>query len=180
LDLEKMGTEEIGLSEGESVDSAVDLKSGKGRAADRSPNVVLLTNKRIIHVQGSGDRRETTVVCLESIDSVEISRERRGYGAYVWGVVAFLVAIGIYSVWDQPIGRIAGALAVAAMGVYLVVEHLVTPNRVKATFRAGSSVVQCALTDSRALQEMYVLVNSLFSLKDRAEPETPRRVFALR
>ena len=113
-----MGIEEIGLSDGESVDSAVDLKGEKGGATDRSPNVVLLTNKRVIHFQGSCDRRETTFVCLESIDSVEISRERKGYGAYVWGVVAFLVAAGIYSVWDQPIGRIAGALAIAAMGVF--------------------------------------------------------------
>ena len=175
-----MGIEEIGLSDGESVDSAVDLKGEKGGATDRSPNVVLLTNRRVIHFQGSGDRRETTFVCLESIDSVEISKERKGYGAYVWGVVAFLVAAGIYSVWDQPIGRIAGALAIAAMGVFLIVDHLITPNGVKATFRAGSSVLQCALTDSRALQEMYVLVNGLFSLKDRAEPEPPRRVFALR
>ena len=175
-----MGTEEISLSDGESVDSAVDLKGEKGGATDRNPAVVVLTNKRIIYVQGSGERRDTTFVCLEKIDSVEISRERKGYGAYVWGVVAFLVAAGIYSVWDQPIGRIAGALAIAAMGVFLIVNHLITPNGVKATFRAGSSVLQCALTDSRALQEMYVLVNGLFSLKGRAEPEPPRRVFALR
>ena len=174
-----MGTEEIGLSDGESVDSAVDLKSGKGRA-DRSPDVVLLTNKRVIRVQGSGERRETTFVCLEKIDSVELSRDRKGHAAYVWGVVAFAVAIGIYTVWDHQVGSIAGSLAIAAMGVFLIVEHLMTPNSVKATFRAGSSALECAMTDPRVLQEMHVLVGSLFQLKDATEPEPPRRVFALR
>lgn len=180
MDLEKFGTAEIGLVDGESVDSAVDLKSGRGGASDRSPNVMLLTNKRVIHAKGSGERRETTVVCLEKIDSVEISRERKGYGGYVWGAVAFLVAIGIYSIWDHSVGRVAGSLALAAMGVYLIVDHLLTFGGVKATFRAGSSVVECALRGPDSVREMQVLVDSLFRLKGAAEAEPPRRVFALR
>ena len=128
---------------------------------------------------GSGERRDTTFVSLESIDSVEISRERKGYSAYVWGVVAFLVAIGIYIVWDQPIGRIAGALAIAAMGVFLIVEHLITPNGVKATFRAGSSVLECALIGSEALGEMYADGEQpVQSQGPCAEPESRRGAFS--
>ena len=66
------------------------------------------------------------------------------------------------------------------MGVYLIVDHLLTFGGVKATFRAGSSVLECALTGSEAVEGMYVLVNSLFRLRDAAEPEPSRRVFALR
>ncbi len=161
---------EIGLSDGESVDSSV---------TDRDHNVVLLTNKRVVQVRGKSGRREATFICLENIDSVDVSRDRKGYGAYVWGVAAFLVAIGIYAVWDHPAGRIAAALAVAAMGAFLVVDHLITPKSVTTTFRAGSSMLQCSMTGSRALREMYVLVNSLFRLKHREEPEPPR-IFALR
>ncbi len=173
-----MGIEEIGLSDGESVDGAVSLKSGWGNGR-RNPDVVVLTNKRVIRARGSGKRRETTFVCLEKIDSVEISRERKGYGGYVWGIVAFLVAVGIFNIWDHEIGRLAGSLAVAAMGVFLIVDHLSAPNGVRATFRAGSSALQCPVRGRRTLEEMHALVDSLFRLRDR-EREPPRRVFALR
>ena len=171
MDLEELGFSDMNLSEGEHLHSTLNLENGES-AADGYSDVILLTSKRVIHLNANGKRREAVFLSLSDIDSVEVASERRGYGAFVWGGLAFFVAIMLWNIWDHQVGRVLGAAGVASMGVYLIMDHLLSPPKVHASFRTGSSLVRFGLKSAQASKDIYAFVNQLFQLKDGQAEQT--------
>ena len=166
VDLNELGFGDLSLMDGERIDSAINLGDGEKGVPSRYPELVLLTDQRVIHLNANGRSRKAVFVSLRDIDAVEVEAKRQsGYGALVWGVLAFFVAIAVWRVWGNPWGSALGAIAVALMGVYLVVDRLTSSDTMRAAFRAGSSQILCSPNGDEALRETYALVNRLHQLR---------------
>ena len=158
---------DIRFIEGEHVDSSLNLTGGGSGGTAGGTQVMLLTDKRIIHVDGNGKRRKIAFASIQDVETVEVSAKEGGKGAFVWATMAFIAAGLLYSVIDQALARTAAMGITALMGVYLVVDRLMDPGRPLIVFNARSSQLRCDLNGDRASTEAYVFINRLFELKAR-------------
>ena len=53
MELDRLSLSEVSLMDGENIDSALDL-AGDGQGSSSDAEVMLLTDKRVIHVHGKG------------------------------------------------------------------------------------------------------------------------------
>ena len=177
MELEEFGITDVSLIDGERIDSAMDLsKDGNTNSGD-GPDVMLLTDRRVIHLHGIGKRRNAVFASIQDIDGVEISVEREGTGAFLWAGLAFLVAITLFFAIDHAVGRVLALTTVALMGAYLIVDHRTAVGTPVVIFKAGSSQLECTLKSDGASSDIYVFINRLYQLKDensRARRFAPR------
>ena len=76
--------------------------------------MLVLTDRRLIHLADDGRAREAVFIWLADIIAVRVGTERTGgVGGYVWGVLSIIAAILVWSIWDRPV------LDVVAAGVLL-------------------------------------------------------------
>ena len=169
MELERLGFGDVALMDGERIDAALNLRDGLSGDLDEAGDIILLTERRVIHLNASARRRTASFVSVQDIDAVEINAEREGRGAIAWGGLAFVVAIMVWRIWDHPIGSALGAVAVALMGVYLIVDYWLSPGNIHATFKAGSSELHCGLKSAEASKDIYTFVNRLFQLKGESD-----------
>ena len=175
VEIEKLGIHDITLMDEERIEASLNVGDGRREAPPAGTDVVLLTDRRIIHLAAKGGRRKAVFASLQDVGTAEITREGVGYGGYVWGVVAFFVALMLWQVWDHPLGSPLGALAVALMGVYLIIDHRLSPPTMRARFTAGSTTVECGVEGAQAAQDIYGFVNRLFQLKDEDDGKAARQ-----
>ena len=177
MELARFGITDVSLIEGEHIDSALDLsKDGNKESAD-SPEVMLLTDRRVIHLHGSGKRRKAVFASIQDINGVELTVEREGTGAFFWAGLAFVVAILLYFAIDNAVGRVLAPITVALMGAYLIVDQRMDSGTPVVIFKVGSSQLQCALHSDGASSDVYTFINRLYQLK---EATTRGRRFAPR
>ena len=165
MEIEHLEASDVILIEGERIQAALNWNGDTGNRAKDDADVLLLTDQRVVLVNRDGRRRNAVFVAIEDVDSVEVSSESGGYGGYVWGGLAFFVAVMLWRMWEHPIGSVLGPVAVALIGLYLIADQLLSPKRQRATFRAGSSLIQCSIDDGAPTTDAYVFVNRLFQLK---------------
>jgi hypothetical protein len=181
--MEKLGIRDVTLMDGERIEASLNLGDGRPDLSSRDTDALLLTDRRIIHLHAKSPGRKAVFASLQDINAAEIRTESNGYSGYVWGGLAFVVAALLWQVWDQPLVSPLAAAAVAMMGVYLIVDHKLSPPRMRATFQAGSATLECEVND-RASEEIYPFVNRLFHLKEerdgRADAAPARRGFSPR
>ena len=147
-----------------------------------APYAMLLTDQRMIHVQGNGRHRTVKFVSIQDIDSAEVTYEPGGRSAFVWAGLAFVAALFIFLAIGHDVGRIAGAILVALMGIYLLVDRATSSGRPLVVFRAGSSEIRSELIDEDASSNIYDFINRLYELKADNGPDGvyQRRPFAPR
>lgn len=166
--------EDFSLLDGESLDSALDLKEGLRESSGGRPDVVLLTDRRVIHVFADGRRQGFTFASLGEVESAEISSERVGKTAYIWAALAFFAAFMLTQVIDNAVGAVAAATAVGLMGVYLLFDKLKGPGSSVVVFRGGSSQFQVSLKTEKAAADAPAFLNRLYALKEaRKAPTEP-------
>ena len=176
MELGEFGFGDVQLIEGERLDSALDLRKRHSGVFADGPAVMLLTDQRIIHLHGNGKGRQAVFASIRDIDTVEIAAEQEGHAAYVWAGLAFIVAIFLYYVLaEYSTFRILGSIAVAAMGVYLIADHLAGPGRPLLVFKAGASQVRCGLNSDHASAEVYTFINRIFQLKEKYDRRASTR-----
>ena len=141
--------------------NAADADDGSSAA----PYAMLLTDQRVIHVQGNGRRRKVKFVSIQDIDSAEVTYEPEGRSAFVWAGLAFVAALFIFLAIGNDIGRIVGAILVALMGIYLLVDRAISSGRPLVVLRAGSSEIRSELTDEDASSNIDDFINRLYELK---------------
>lgn len=173
MDIARHGFDDVQLMEGEQIDSSLTLALG-GVEDDESPEVLLLTDSRVIHLSGKGNRRTAVFASVDDISTVEISSERAGFGVYVWSGLAFVVALLLWMVIDHPIGSVASAIIVALMGVYLIADHLMSAGTSVATFKTSASHFKVVLKgEGDTYENVYLLINRLFLMKGNGSKGAP-------
>ncbi len=166
--LEELGLEDISLLDGERLDSTLDL-DGNGDTLSKSGEMVLLTDRRVIHAR-NGRRRKAVIASIQDIDAIEISQEQHGAGVFLWAGLAFLVAIILYLMIDAALTRTVAAAVVAIMGIYLLVDQLLLPGKPLVIFRAGGVQLEITLRSQEVPADVYAFVNRVFELKDDSGP----------
>ena len=170
MELDQFGFGEVRLIEGERIDSALDLSSG-GDGSNNAPSVLLLTDTRVMHLQGRGKRHRAVFASVQDVNSVEIIAQSEGRGAYLWAALAFLLAFLLFLALDNSVFRYAGTAAAVLMGLYLTADRLTDPGRSLVIFKAGASEMRCDLDSEYALAKVHTFINRLFQLKAEAGPE---------
>ncbi len=166
---------DVRLMEGEEVQES--LGTGQDEKAGRAgQSVLLLTDRRVIHVSGSGANRKTSYAAIEDINAVEITRQSvEGYSAYIWAVLAFFVAAMLWRVIENQTLSLVAAGIVALMGVYLIVDRVLSRGEHALVFKAGGAEIQCPLNGNDDQPRAEALVTRLFELKDeRNKPQFAR------
>ena len=167
---------DIILMDRERIDAALDL-AGDSTDATGESGVMVLTDKRIIYINGNGKRRNAKFAAISDIDAVEVEVEGEGTGAFIWAALAFLVAILLFFVINPSAGWPMAATASAAMvmmGVYLIADRLTAPGRPYVIFKAGSSQLRCNLKTGDVSTDTYAFINRLFQLKEENGPNRSR------
>ena len=177
MEIASPGFGDVQLMEGERIDSSLTLAIGRSED-DESPEVLLLTGSRVIHLVGRGSKRTAVFASVDDISTVEISSERTGFGVYVWAGLSFIVALLLWRVIDNPIGSVASAIIVAVMGVYLIVDHLMSAGTSVATFRTSATEFKVELKgEGDSYENVYHFINRVFSMKQNGGggPSDPGR-----
>ncbi len=162
------GSQGLDLLDGESVERAIRLDDASEE--DASGTVLLLTDKRVIYLSGEGKRRRAMYASVRDVQAVEIGYHARGSGAYVWAGLAFLAAFFLFFVIENTLGRVAGPVVVAGLGIYLIVDNLLTPNKQFVVFRAAGSQLIVDLDGDGATEAVNDFIARLFQLKEGAPP----------
>ena len=169
VEIDEPKFQELVLMDGESVDSTLNTGNGRSDGEATGADVIVLTDKRVIQIGSNGRSHHVTFVSLKDVDTVEVTKHRKGHGGYVWGALAVLVSVGVWRLWDSPTWSPLAALAVLFMGIYLVVDHVISPGATQAIFRAGASVLQYDIGKDEQSAEAYTFISRLFQLKGDAE-----------
>jgi len=163
VEMSQFGFEGMSLMEDERLESTLDLREYDDEAGD--PEVVILTDRRVIHLNGNSKNRRASFASISDIDVVEIISEREGFGAFIWAGLAFFVAVMLWRVIDHPLGSAVAALIVALMGVYLIVDRLTSSGTPVLTFKAGTSEFRAELKGEQGALDGVIFINRLFQLK---------------
>ncbi len=166
MSLDQFGFADISLMSGERGDSVLSLSEDGSLDLENGPEVMLLTDRRVIHLHGKPKHRKATFTSIQDITGIEITTHREGFSAFAWAGLSFLVAALLYVVIDNTLGRILAAIAVAMMGIYLVVDRMLSPGNQLLTFKAGGSQLICELKSARSSDDIYPFINRLFLLKE--------------
>ena len=161
MNLGDYGFGDVELADGEDVVFAIDKTAGDGNPASKRREALLLTGRRLIHLSGSGKRRQAMMIPLRALDSAQVVAFRGGAGAYVWAGLAAVLSVVLYAVIDNLAGRILAPMAVLGMGAYLVVDHLTDAGQPAAVFRAGESEIRWLLDAREGAADAYALINAL-------------------
>ena len=165
----------VPLMEGEEVHASLGVDESRDSRRG-GKDIVLLTDKRVIHINRSGAKYRTSFAAIENITAVEITRQPvEGYGAFVWAALAFFVSMMLWGVIDNRTLSIAASVIVALMGVYLIIDRLTAHGEHVLVFRAGSAEIRTELQGDERQTDADALITRLFELKEqRADPKYTR------
>ena len=174
-----MGFGDLSMMDGEKIVQILNATVGIEGTNRVNPDMLLLTNRRIIHLETSGGNRKTAFVSLKDIESVEMLSKRQTRAAVIWGAVSFLTALMLWQAWNHPWASALAALALILIGVYLMVDRLRLPDRVHISFKTGSTTLNCNL-EANSSNDGNIFVNKLFDLKSQGQEDGGRHRFAPR
>ena len=165
MELERFGFREFTLMDEERLDSTLSLD-------DHNREVLVLTNKRLIHLDGISKRRRALFTSITDITAVEMVADKLGNGPLIWAALAFIAATIIYLTIDQSVVRVTGALSVSLMGTYLIVDRLLLSSGSLMVIRARSSELRYELKTDQATSGVHAFINRLFAAKEKAHTES--------
>lgn len=154
-----------------------EVQASIGTSEDGIPaegDVILLTDRRIIHISGTEVNRRLAAAAIEDIGIVEITRQSAGgYSSFIWAALAFFVSFVLWRfIIDNQTIAIATAAIVALMGVYLIFDRLTSRGGHILSFKANGADIQCPLPENGNQAGTDALITRLFELKEqRADPK---------
>ena len=134
--------------------------------ADAHTNLLVLTDRRLIHLVYNASERESAFVSLSAVSAVRMDARRPGRSAgYVWGGISLLTAALLWAVWDQPVLDVVAAGVVALMGLYIMLDYVMAPHAVRMTISAGLLQMTMGVHGSISTQRMNDFANRVFEAK---------------
>ena len=142
------------------------LRKRKKSSSNANTNLLVLTDRRIIHLVDNPRERESVFVSLSDVSAVRVEAQRPGRAAgFVWGGISILAAALLWAVWDRPVLDAVAAGVVALMGLYIVWDYITAPHAVQMIISAGSSQMAMGVHESISTQRMNGFANSVFEAK---------------
>ena len=103
IDLEQTPFTDVDLIDGERAETTISLSDDPKGRRGAATDMLVLTDRRLIHLADDGRAREAVFIWLADIIAVRVGTERTGgVGGYVWGVLSVIAAILVWSIWDRP------------------------------------------------------------------------------
>lgn len=168
IDLDRTTFGDVGLLEGEQAETTLSLRDEPKGGRDGAIDMLVLTDRRLIHLVDDARTREAMFVSLADVFAVRVGTERPGrVGGYVWGLLSLIDAILVWMMWDQPVLDVIAAGIVLLMGAYLVWDHTRTPPVFQMSVGAGSSQMTMTVHRSVPLRRVYEFTNRVFEIKAR-------------
>ena len=169
IDLKQTSFTDVDLLDGERAETTLSLSDDSKGRRRTATDMLVLTDRRLIHLLDDGRGRQTVFVWLADIIAVRVGTERTGgVGGYVWGVLSIIAAILVWSVWNQPVLDVVAAGVLLLMGAYLVWDRLNTPPLFQMAISAGGSQMTMNVHQSVPTELVYAFTNRLFETKARS------------
>ena len=163
----------LSLMDGESVNTAFHLKAGLEESADSQTDMLYLTDRRILRLYANGRNTKVEVAAVADVETVDVSKEKQGPGAFVWGFLGIVAAFFLWLVIDHPVGSAAAAAAVALLAVYLIADRLTQHTTAQITFNMHSAQLRADLKGDRAITDVYAFIARLYQVKDDLDRRAP-------
>jgi hypothetical protein len=173
MTISKRSGEELPLMEAERVHLSFGEKRGLEAESSIDHNVMVLTDRRLIRVSGTGASRDVAFISLGDAQVAEVRRRSRGkkpllrVALLLAGAVAALLTIGFAPI-SLPLATI-----LALAGSYHLVEHLKVSQRGSIHFRTGQEEIEIPFQGDIA-DQAYTFVNRFFQLKASPPSSTPK------
>ena len=117
IDLEQTPFTDVDLIDGERAETTISLSDDPKGRRGAATDMLVLTDRRLIHLADDGRAREAVFIWLADIIAVRVGTERTGgVGGYVWGVLSVIAAILVWSIWDRPVLDVVAAGVLLLMG----------------------------------------------------------------
>ncbi len=168
MQLTEYGFSGMTLMDGERVEFAINLTDSSGRLLSKNAEALLLTDRRVIHLKGAPKSYRAVMTAVHDVNSVEVTAVRRGFGAYVWAALAFILGLILFATIDSTFVRLLSSSIVALMGVYLIISEVTEPKKPSAVFRAGSAEIKWEFTADAHRDDLSELINRLYHIKSTA------------
>ena len=178
--LSQFGFDELSLLDGERVEISLDLAEGSPESPD--PDVLLLTDRRLMHLNGNPKNRKASMASVQDILITEMLTEKEGIAAFIWAGLSFVVGLMLWQVVDHPLGSAAAGIVLCLMGVYLIFDRVTSHGKNMLVFKAGVGDMKVEVRNEDARSKLDSLIHRLFELKDEHDSgryRDPAR-FALR
>lgn len=148
--------------------SATPRRRKRKKPSDANTSLIVLTDRRIIHLVDNSKGRESVFMSLSDVSAVRVEAQRPGRAAgFVWGGISLLAAALLWAVWDRPVLDAVAAGVVALMGLYIVLDYIMAPHVVQMIISAGSSQLAMGVHESISTQRMNGFANSVFEAKSK-------------
>ena len=160
-------TVEAGLVGGERVLESLDLRQGMRGDGRVRPDSLVLTDSHLVYLSVSNRERSASMISIRDVTSATVASEKQGPSAYVWGVLALVLAFLLWRVIDDPVGSVAAGIAIAAMGIYLIGDKLFSPiTSVVLVYTEDGDPLRCELRGGRANADVHRFISQLFARKE--------------
>lgn len=153
---------ELILMDSEYTESTLNLSTKKSKTR----HILVLTNRRVIQIGEVSRQRSMAFIALKDINSATIQPERRGFRGYVWGALSLLIAVILWTNWNQPIGSVIVPIIVVLMGIYLVLDHILSAKNLVVSFYSGPYSISGKVEESIPSENLTRFVNRVFELKE--------------
>ena len=162
---EDLGTEFTPVA-GETVRVILSLRDEPKSLDDTDRDLLVLTDLRVAHIKRTEHSDNVSVMSLPEVVAFEIARQRSsGLSGYIWGGLAFVAALLVWQIWEQPVLDLVAGLVLGAMGVYLILDQYLDSVALTVEVKAGSSQLQLQFDKSVDEKDLYNFFNLLFEVK---------------
>lgn len=160
---ENGGPSKVSLMDGEEIQTTLGVSDDGAASGD----VLLLTDRRVIHISAAHSGQKMAFAAISDIASVELTRQPAvGYGAFVWAGLAFIVSFTLWRIIENQTISIGAAVIVAILGIYLIIDRLTAQGEHVLVFRAGTAEIRAELDKAECQADAEALVTRLFELKE--------------
>jgi hypothetical protein len=164
IQLSQFGFEDLSLLDGEHVEMSLDLTDGSLEATDQE--VLVLTDRRLLHLGGSRRNRMVSMAAVPDIGMMQMTNEKEGAGPFIWAALAFFVGIMLWQVVDHAVGGPAAGIVLLLMGLYIIYDRLTSPGKNILVFKSGVGEIRVEVRNEDVWSEIDSLAHKLFRLKD--------------
>ena len=169
MELSEFRSANVHLVRGETIVSSLNLSKSPDEKDVSDPETIVLSNKRMMYFSGGLNQKQLSIIPVDEITSVEINIEERSKHAYLWAALAFAVSVSLILIIDPFFIRLVSSLIVGLMGLYLIVDHVMTTTLYRIQFKSNSAEISCMIKPEHVEERAYTFIADFFELKNNLQ-----------